>query len=180
MWSNARARGVCLSRAASLEGEEGGWERDREHESRNVWSSPGKSLYKMRRRLRGDAHPGLLAPHFQGGAGQNCWDGMMRLHAGIPSAPFLAADPAGNAERDWLHKAALPKGGFNLIFPCLLRLDLSTGAVCGVLKHSSRCPLSRPAWAGPCAPCYRAASVGCCRWRGRGKHCHRAAQSISC
>ena len=153
--SNARARWVCMSRAASVEGEEGDWGKDREHESGNVWSSPEKCLYKMRRQLRGDAHPGLLAPHFQGGAGQNCRDGMMRLHARIPpAAPFLVADPAGNAERNWLHKAALPKDGFNLIFPGLLHLDLTTGAVCGVREHSSHCRLSRPTQAAPCAPGY--------------------------
>lgn len=144
---NARARQVCVSRVASLRGEGGGWGRERECESGNTWSSPEKSLYKMRRWLRGDAHPGLLAPHFQRGVGQNCRDGMMRLHAS-----FLVADPAGNAKWDWLHKAALPKGEFHLIFPCLLRLDLSTGAVCSVLEHSSHRPLSPPTWAAPRAP----------------------------
>lgn len=65
---------------------------------------------------------------------------------------FLVADPAGNTEWDGLHKAALPKDGFNLIFPRLLRLDLSTAVVCGVLEHSSHHPLPRPTWAAPCAP----------------------------
>lgn len=115
----------------------------------------------MRRQLREDAHPGFLGPHFQGGMGQNCQDGMMRLHVGIPPVPFLVADPAGNTGRDGLHKAALPKDGFNLIFPRLLRLDLSTAVVCGVLEHSSHHPVPRPTWAAPCAPGLLAASVGC-------------------
>lgn len=42
------------------------------------------------------------------------------------------ADPAGKAERDWPHKAALPEDGFNLIFPCLLAW-ISAQELCVVL-----------------------------------------------
>lgn len=121
----------------------------------------------MRRWLRGDAPPGLLAPSFQGGAGKNCWDGVMRLHARIPPTPFLVTDRVGNAEHDRLRKAALPRDRFNLVFSHLFGLDLSTGVVCAVLERSSHCPVPCPTRAGPSAPGYWPASVGCCRWGER-------------
>jgi len=146
--SSARDSRVCTSGAASPEGEAGGWGRDREHESANVWSLKNVGV------KRGGGFREMCTPCLRA-AGQRCQDGMMRLHAGIPPAPFLVADPAGNAQRDdWPCKAALPKDGFNLISPHLLLPDLSAGAAWGVLEHSSHHPLSCRKHGAPCAPGY--------------------------